>query len=201
MHTDTVLVPGARRVEATLDAPDAETDACVVVAPPHPQAGGHRGDRRLTAVSDHLLDNGVACLRFDYGAWDEGYGEREDARNAYRWAADRYARVGCFGYSFGASTTLLAAATTDVDLGATCVLAPGTHAEPDLDVVAAVRDVAAPLRVVVGVRDDVVDWEPVARAAREAEYDVVELQADHHFVGQDERVATTCGGFLVDALR
>jgi len=201
MREDHVLLPGARDVEGTLDRPDAETDACVVAAPPHPQAGGHRGDRRLAAVSDHLVDHDVACLRFDYGEWDEGYGEREDTRNALRWAADEFEQVGSFGYSFGASMSLLAAASTDVDLRAVCVLAPQSSFAPDLNAAAAIVDIHAPLRVVVGVRDDTVDWEPVVEAARTHGHDVVELQADHHFVGQDVKVGATCGEFLEATLR
>ncbi len=105
-----VLVPGGRDVRATLDrAGDvdstegvaASADACVVACPPHPQHRGHRGDERLRAVSAALTGGGVDCLRFDYGDWDEGYGERADARNAVAWARDRYDRVGLFGFSFG----------------------------------------------------------------------------------------------------
>lgn len=200
MREDTVLVPGARRVEATLDSPDAETDACVVACPPHPQARGHRGDRRLTAVSDHLVEHDVACLRFDYGAWDEGYGEREDTRNALRWAAAEYDHVGLFGYSFGATTGLLAAATTDVDVEAVCALSPHSSFQPDLDATAALTDIHVPVRIVVGVRDDTVAWEPVVETARELGHDVVEIESDHHFVGQDAKVGATCGSFLHEHL-
>lgn len=201
MREDTVLISGARRVEATLDSPDGETDSCVGAAPPHPQAGGHRGDRRLNAVSDYVVEHGVACLRFDYGEWDKGYGEREDTRNALRWAADEYEHVGLFGYSFGASMSLLAAASTDVALYAVCVLAPQSSFQPDLDAAAAIADVHCPLRVVVGVRDDTVDWEPIVAAAREQGHEVVELQADHHFVGQDATVASACGEFFIEHLQ
>ncbi|RDZ92988.1 alpha/beta hydrolase, partial [Haloferax sp. Atlit-6N] len=87
--TETILVPGGRDVRATLDrargdgADDTDdratrSDAVVVACPPHPQHQGHRGDGRLVAVSDALTARGVDCLRFDYGAWDEGYGERAD---------------------------------------------------------------------------------------------------------------------------
>ena len=220
MREDTVLVPGARRVEATLDSPDIGEDSedtdtddaegvvpgidtCVVAAPPHPEFGGHRGDRRLTAVSEYLVERDIACLRFDYGDWDEGYGEREDTRNALRWAAGEFERVGLFGYSFGATMSLLAAASisgsssdSGVDLGAVCVLAPHAGLEPDLDPVGAVGEIHAPLRIVVGVRDQTVDWEPVVEAARAHGHDVVELQSDHHFVGQNKKVGTTCGEFL-----
>lgn len=206
MADDTVLVPGARRVEATLDTPPedgadgGEIDACVVAAPPHPEFGGHRGDRRLTAVSDYVVERDIACLRFDYGEWDEGYGEREDTRNALRWAADEFAHVGLFGYSFGATMSLLAAATTEVDLESVCVLAPHARFDDGVDAETSLADVHAPLRVVVGVRDQTVDWEPVVERARAHGHDVVELESDHHFVGQDAKVGRVCGEFLHEHL-
>jgi MFS family permease len=60
-------------------------------------------------VSSALTGRGLACLRFDYGPWDGGRGERTDVVNAIGWARERYDRVGCFGYSFGATVGLLAA--------------------------------------------------------------------------------------------
>jgi alpha/beta superfamily hydrolase len=105
--SETVLVPGGRDVRATLDAPEA--DACVVACPPHPGMGGKRTDARLEAVSDALSPD-VACLRFDYGPWDEGYGELADARNAVAWARGEYQTVALFGFSFGGCVSLLAAA-------------------------------------------------------------------------------------------
>ncbi|MFC6753781.1 alpha/beta hydrolase, partial [Halorubrum tibetense] len=115
--SDTVLVPGGRDVRATLDVAESEhdtdastADAIVVACPPHPQHRGHRGDERLVAVSDALTARGIDCLRFDYGPWDEGYGECADADNAVGWALDRYDRVGLFGFSFGGTVALVTAA-------------------------------------------------------------------------------------------
>ncbi|MCO8267618.1 alpha/beta hydrolase, partial [Haloferax sp. AB510] len=118
--TETILVPGGRDVRATLDraredgadgTDDAadRVDTVVVACPPHPQHQGHRGDARLVAVSDALTARGADCLRFDYGPWDEGYGERADTLRAVEWAAERYDRVGLFGFSFGGAMALLAA--------------------------------------------------------------------------------------------
>jgi len=76
--SDTVLIPGGRDVRATLDTAASDgsrADAVVVACPPHPQQRGHRGDERLAAVSEAPADRGIDCLRFDYGDWDEGYGE------------------------------------------------------------------------------------------------------------------------------
>jgi len=198
MRQETVLVPGARDVEATLDEPDdADATACVVACPPHPQHRGHRGDARLEAVSEHLVDAGVACLRFDYGDWDEGRGEREDARNALRWAAERYETVGVFGFSFGGSIAALAAATTDVDLCAASLLAPAAELESGLNAADALAAIDVPLQVVYATRDDTADWEPVVEAARELDCEVVELDGDHFFVGKLDTVAEAVGPFLL----
>ncbi|GAA0645876.1 alpha/beta hydrolase [Salarchaeum japonicum] len=196
---ETVFVPGARRVEATLDGP-RDADACVVACPPHPQHRGHRGDARLTAVSDHLTPE-IACLRFDYGSWDEGRGEREDARNALRWAADAYDAVGVFGFSFGGAIAALAAASTEIDLAGVSLLAPTAEVEAGLNAADALDDIASPTQVVYGARDMTADWRPVVERAREHGMTVVELSADHFFVGKTDQVADAAGGFLADALR
>jgi len=61
MPSEELPIPGARDVQATLDSPDdADPDAVVVACPPHPQFGGHRGDARLTAVSEALVEAGAS---------------------------------------------------------------------------------------------------------------------------------------------
>jgi len=200
MTSKEVVVPGARDVRATLDSPDEETDAVVVACPPHPEFGGSRTDRRLVALGEYLGEHGVACLRFDYGDWDEGYGEREDARNAVRWARERYDRVGLFGFSFGGGVATLAAATLDPQPDAVGLLAPASQLTEDLDAAAALADVDAPLVVLYGTRDDTAGWEPLVEAAREQDLTVVEFSADHFFVGQEEKVAAEVGEFLADRL-
>jgi alpha/beta superfamily hydrolase len=231
-RSDEVLVPGARDVRGTLDRADggvgAEPDACVVACPPHPQHRGHRGDERIVAVSEAVRAAGVDCLRFDYGEWAEGRGERTDVRNAVEWAAERYARVGLFGFSFGATLALVVGSERD-DLRAVAALAPtariggeaggdgdtdaadGTDGTvgadsdgaADLDAVAAVSTLAdrgTAVRVVHGERDDTADWEPVVAAARAVGFEVVSLPADHFFVGQSETVAERVGGYLTGHL-
>jgi alpha/beta superfamily hydrolase len=197
MNQTELPIPGGRDVQATLDAPDDGANAAVVACPPHPQHRGHRGDARLVAVSEHLVERGIACLRFDYGPWDEGYGEREDVRNALRWATDRYDRVGIFGFSFGASEAILAVATVEVDVGAVSTLAPTARITEDLDVVAALDDLDCPLQVIYGSRDSTVDWEPVVERARELGHDPVELSADHFFVDRHDDIGKMVADFQV----
>ncbi|QLC32980.1 alpha/beta hydrolase [Halarchaeum sp. CBA1220] len=212
MRRETVLVPGARRVEATLDAPDDadgggagdRVHACVVACPPHPEGGGSRSDRRLTAVSDSLTERGVACLRLDYGAWDGGDGEREDARNALRWASERYASVGLFGYSFGAGIAALAAADVGVAVGALALLAPDDAVGDGLHAARAVRglDASLPVHVVYGERDERADWRPVVDAVRERGGAVDAFDADHTFLGRRATTAADAiAAFLARELR
>jgi alpha/beta superfamily hydrolase len=188
-----VHLPGGRDVRASLDT-DADTDtdaeALVVACPPHPQHGGSRHDARLGAVSD-ALPRWIDCLRVGYGPWDEGRGERTDVRTAGEWAADRYDRVGLFGYSFGGGVALLTAAETPTVVAA-AALAPVSELEDGSDVIAAVPRTDAPLWVGYGTRDTTVDAAAVAEAVTDGGT-VERLPADHFFVGQErdvgERVA------------
>ena len=199
------MIPSARDVRASLDTASPAA-ACVVACPPHPQQGGHRGDGRLLAIGDHLTDAGVDCLRFDYGDWDEGYGELGDTYAAIEWASERYERVGLTGFSFGACLTLLAAGGTEVDggagatpdLAAVAALAPPSRLNDDLDAVPAMARIDAPATVAYGERDEIADWEPVVERAAELDWPTTALSADHFFVGRTEVVAETIGGFLLD---
>ena len=195
MEQRTVPVPGARRVEATLDVP-ADASAVVVACPPHPQFGGNRHDSKLEAVRDFLAERGVATLRFDYGPWDEGLGEREDVRNALRWGNENFERVGLFGYSFGGAMALFAAGSVDVDLCGVSLLAPAAQVVDDFDAQAVLSAIDAPVQVVYGSRDETADWEPLVEAARATDATVLAIEGDHFFVGQLEKVGAAVGEFL-----
>ncbi len=196
-----VLIPGARDVRGTLSEPDGEPNAVVVACPPHPQHGGSRSDSRLVAVSDTLREAGIACLRFDYGAWDGGRGEREDVRNAVRWArewGDERLPVGVFGYSFGASLALLASGDTGPD--AVAVLAPTAQLGDDLDALKALSALESPVHVLYGERDATVDWEPIVERAHERGDELTALSGDHFFAGERDAIASTVGEFFEQTL-
>ena len=196
MSTERLALPGGRDVRASLDS-DGPADAVVVACPPHPQHGGTRHDGRLTAVSDALPDR-IDCLRFDYGPWDEGRGERTDAENASAWAAERYDRVAIFGYSFGGDVALLTATATPVD--AVTALSPVARLDDGSDVAAAVDSIDTPLWIGYGTRDTTVDAERVAAAARDHGATVETFAADHFFVGQETTVAERMAGFVEGVL-
>ncbi|MFB6353752.1 MAG: alpha/beta hydrolase [Halobacteriales archaeon] len=187
-----VVVPGGRDVRGSLDGPEG-AHACVAACPPHPQYGGTRSNPVLTALGEELGARGMGALRFDYGPWDEGDGETADARRAVDWAAERFDAVGLFGYSFGATVALAAAA--DAPVVGVSVLAPASEL-PSLDTVAALERVSVPVQVLYGERDRVVDSGPVADRARELGHVVEGLPGDHHFAGQRGKVAARVADFL-----
>jgi alpha/beta superfamily hydrolase len=193
--SESVLVPSDRDVRATLDSPDS--DRCVVACPPHPQMGGSRSDPRLRAVSDAV---GCACLRFDYGAWDEGRGELVDVRDALAWAREHYGTVALFGYSFGGCLALVAAAresAAETPPERVVALSPAASLADGIDAVAAIEDITCPVGIVYGDRDTTVDAEAVAERVRARGGEVIVMDADHQFVGQTaavgERVAELLG--------
>lgn len=190
--SEDVIVPGGRDVRASRDGP-ATGRGCVVACPPHPRAGGTRSNPLLTALGEALADRDLATLRFDYGPWDEGEGEVTDAGRAVDWAADHYDAVGLFGYSFGATVALAAAANLEV-VGVSA-LAPADGL-PSLDTVDALEAVEVPIQILYGERDRVVDSGPVAERAGELGHAVVSLSADHHFVGQRGKVAARVTAFF-----
>ena len=213
--SETVLIPGGRDVRASLDgatsggreadgeAGDGGSEAVVVACPPHPRHGGHRGDERLTAASDALTERGVDCLRFDYGDWDEGYGESTDADNAVAWAVERYERVGLFGFSFGAAVALVTAASRP-GLAGVCALAPTARLNPDVDAVAALDDLVdlgVPARILYATRDSTADWEPVVERAEEAGVETAAFESDHFLVGRSGEVGDSVAAFFRPRLR
>lgn len=207
-----VVVPGSRDVRATLDRvrPGKRSTAVVVACPPHPRHGGSRSDSRLEALGRALVTLEVECLRFDYGPWADGVGERVDALSALAWATRHYERVGLFGYSFGGAVALVAAGAERDEittgnqphrLDAVSVLAPAAGLPDGRDAAAAIPAIDAPGQVVVGTRDRTVDWETVVDAARAAGWPCEEVDADHLFRGCPTRVARTCATFLGETLR
>ena len=195
MNGEPVALGGPRDVRGILDGP-VDAEACVVACPPHPEYGGNRHDQRLVAVSEALAAAEIAGLRFDYGPWDGGPGEREDDGRAVRRAADRYSPVGLFGYSFGGGIALLEAATEPV--AAVSVLAPAARLGPDLDAVAALEMLppSIPVQVQYGTRDDRVSWEPVVVAARERGAECVEYAADHFFLTREADIGDAVAEFM-----
>ncbi len=188
-----IVLPGGRDVRGILDVAGGESTGCLVVCPPHPHYGGDRHDPRGRAVGEGVLEQGKDCLRIDYGPWDEGRGEQVDVETAIEWARDRYDRVAVFGYSFGATMALLAAAATDVD--AVSVLAPsGLSDSPDTK--SLLESLDCPVQVIYGEHDATVEWEPIVETARARGFEVIEFPDDHSFTSNMTELGARVGEFV-----
>lgn len=120
-------LPGpAGPLEALLEEFPERTPAfAAVVCHPHPLYGGTLHNKVVHMVSATLADMGGVTLRFNFrgvgksaGAYDEGAGEREDARAALRYLRERQpgAPLWMAGFSFGAGiAAAVAVEESDVD--------------------------------------------------------------------------------------
>jgi alpha/beta superfamily hydrolase len=128
--------------ELRLPESATRTRAAAIVCHPHPQFGGDRFDRVVTAVFGALPAAGCAALRFDFRSdFGGGVAERLDLVAALE-ALDRFSVLDglprlVVGYSFGA---VVALSTDDPRIVAVGAIAPplghGTPVVPTVPVVA-----------------------------------------------------------------
>ena len=113
-----MMPAGAVQLEAQLREPKEELRGAVVVCHPHPVYGGTMDNRVVYRAAKAAAEAGFAALRFNFrgagrstGQFDQGVGEKEDAKAAIRWLGDRYPALdlAMMGYSFGAWVGLEAA--------------------------------------------------------------------------------------------
>jgi len=195
-----VTIPCARfNLEGSLGLPDRLSGAVpgVVVCHPHPLYGGDMGNSVVIAVCGALLDRGIATLRFNFrgaggsgGSFDGGIGERDDARAALAFLAEREEvdpeRIGLAGYSFGATVAASVAAGDPRVKALVAVSLPTSN----LAALSLAR-CHAPKLFVVGDGDPYAsapDLQRLAESALPAEVRVVE-GADHFWQGDEWEMA------------
>lgn len=97
-------------LEASLREPEGAARGAAVVCHPHPLHGGTMHTKAVFRAAQALNDAGLRALRFNFrgvgastGEWDEGVGERDDARTALDWLAreSRGLPLVMGGFSFG----------------------------------------------------------------------------------------------------
>jgi uncharacterized protein len=168
----------------------------VVLCHPHPLYGGTMDVPLIVATATALQDAGVATLRFNFrgtgrseGDHDEGRGERDDARAAVAFLAERSGAsdLALAGYSFGAMVAL-AAGAEDARVGRLVAIAPPI-ASFDLSFLVACR---RPKLFIAGDRDaycPIVGLERTLAAIAEP-CELVRLPGiDHFFMGAESEVA------------
>ncbi len=157
MHVD--LDGPAGRLEALHEAPVVPRFAAVVCHP-HPLFGGTMHNHATYRLAKAVRAQGGAALRFQFrgvgrsaGRHDAGRGERDDARAALAWLAERHPavpRLAC-GFSFGAWMALEAGCA---DAGVRGVLAAGLALTLREIATDAARSCPKPLAVIQAERDE-----------------------------------------------
>lgn len=130
----------AGKLEALLEEPRDQTPRlAVLVCHPHPQHGGTMHNKVTYRIARGLRQAGAVVLRFNYrgvnlseGRYDQGAGEREDARAALSFLRSRYPKLpfALAGFSFGSRIILkLGCEVADEPLCLIAVGFPARHAE------------------------------------------------------------------------
>jgi alpha/beta superfamily hydrolase len=190
---------GDLTLEAALHVPDATPAPGVVVCHPHPLQGGDMDNNVVIAACDALVSRGVAALRFNFrgagaseGEFDDGDGERDDARAALKHLAALpeidAKRLGLIGYSFGG---LVAAEVASGALRGLALVSPPV-AFGDLRIAW-----GCPALIVAGDMDNLV---PPDRLHVLAEAPGVEAHlfegADHSWWGFEDELGEALGSFF-----
>lgn len=155
-----VEVPGpAGALEGVLqEHHGAAHPIAAIVCHPHPQFGGTLHNKVTHRVAATLHALGAAVLRFNFrgvgksaGTFDEGDGEREDARAALAWLAARHpsARRWVAGFSFG-SWIAARLAASDASIERLILIAPPVARSG----FSLLQDLSVPKLVIQGTADD-----------------------------------------------
>jgi len=197
---------GALTLEGVLALPDGTTPAAgVVVAHPHPLAGGDMDNNVVAALCDGLAAAGIASLRFNFrgvgqseGVHANGIGELEDLRTAFAFLQQQTAvdatRCGLAGYSFGARASLKVAGS--LPLRGLLVVAPpmgDTVEGPGAD---------CPMMALVGAQDRAAGGDMAAYRAHLPQPNslLVIPGTDHFWMGYEGVLADAAGEFFGKAL-
>ncbi|MFZ5633891.1 MAG: alpha/beta hydrolase [Bacillota bacterium] len=202
-----VLNSGGLSLEARLELP-GNPGPCpgVVLCHPHPLYGGNMDNNVILAVGRALAGAGIASLRFNFrgvgrswGSFDNGVGEREDARSALDFLTAHEEihpeRIGVMGYSFGGMVAL-AVAGTDSTVKAVAAVSPVVQS-------GALRGCVKPKYIVCGAEDSIIPSSAVLQAAAGmADPKRVEVVpgADHFWWGSEDEMAGKVAGFFKEFL-
>jgi alpha/beta superfamily hydrolase len=182
------------RLEALLNAGDANATHAALVAHPHPLFGGTMHNKVVYHAAKALNSFGFPVLRFNFrgaglseGKHDQGHGEVDDIRAALAWLKNEFHLPLIFaGFSFGASTGLRASCP-DPDVKLLISLGTPVAAEGRSYAYRFLGECTKPKLFVSGDHDQygpLHELERVINTATEPKKFVVVPNADHFFEGQ-----------------
>ena len=166
---DALFLTGpAGRIEAALDAPEADVPARPLLAifcHPLPTEGGSMHNKVVTMAARALRECGATTLRFNFrgvgqseGSFDDGEGELADLRAVAAWARARHPDkiLWLAGFSFGAWVSLRLA--NELKAAALISIAPPVGRSWDFS---GIEMPVAPWLVIQGDADEIVEPQAV----------------------------------------
>ncbi|HXZ28529.1 MAG TPA: alpha/beta fold hydrolase [Terriglobales bacterium] len=200
----------AGRLEALLNAGEADASHAALVCHPHPLYGGTMHNKVVFHAMKSLNGFGLPVLRFNFrgaglseGEHAQGKGETEDVRAALEWLEQEFHLPIVFcGFSFGASVGLRAACPDPrvvalISLG-TPVLVEGRAYSYDI-----LSTCGKPKLMVSGARDlfgPAAQLESVFAHAAEPKKLVIIEGADHFFDGRLREMQSAIETWLPEAV-
>lgn len=128
---------GELRIQGSLHLPKETADKApgVVVCHPHPRYGGDMNNNVVLGLTNRLVGDGFAVMRFNFrgvggseGSFDYGGGETDDADAALETLSLRDevdgSRIGIAGYSFGAAVAMQSAADSTLAQAVAAIACP-----------------------------------------------------------------------------
>ncbi|HSM59147.1 MAG TPA: alpha/beta family hydrolase [Longimicrobiales bacterium] len=192
-------------LEATLREPDEAPRGAAVLCHPHPVFGGSMHTKAVYRAAQALDDAGLVALRFNFrgvgtstGSHDQGIGERDDARAALDWLADRYPTLPLVlgGFSFGSVVGLSVGVEDERVVAMLGLGLPVARQEYDFSFL---EGVDKPTLVVQGEEDEFGSGAQVAAVLRSMSPNITLVRipgSDHYFTDRLDELRETVRGYF-----
>jgi alpha/beta superfamily hydrolase len=202
-----MLIPVSHgHLEAVLKEPNSPLRGAAVVCHPHPLFGGTMHTKAVYRAAQALNDAGLAALRFNFrgvgastGSHDDGIGERDDAKAALDWLAERYPGLPLLasGFSFGSLVALSVGARDERVVALLGLGLPITRDQRyDFGFLAGV---GKPVLIVQGEHDEFGSGEQVARVLAPLGSHITLVRvpgADHYFTDRVEELRSAVRSYF-----
>ncbi len=203
---------GGLSIEGMLHLPHNTTDRApgVLVCHPHPRHGGDMRNNVVVGLTDRLVNDGFAVLRFNFrgvgnseGEFNWGSGETDDADAALEFLSLREeidgSRIGIAGYSFGAAVAIQSAADSTLAQAVTAIACPA----PQFRAFSGM-ELLQPKLFVLGDHDHdfpVDQFRFLCRRFADPRRDEVVSGADHFFRGSESLLGEMTSEFFTQWLK
>ena len=203
---------GELRIEGSLHLPKetAERAPGVVVCHPHPRYGGDMYNSVVVGLTNRLVRDGFAVMRFNFrgvgeseGSFDWGGGETDDADAALETLSLREevdaSRIGIAGYSFGAAVAMQSASDSTLAQAVAAIACPA----PQFRAFSGM-EILQPKLFVLGDHDHnfpADQFRFLCRRFADPRRDEVISGADHFFRGSEELLGELASEFFTTWLK